>query len=155
MDSGSGDHPTRVAGLPHSDTHGSKPDCDSPWRFAAYRVLRRHSVPRHPPRALRSLNQENLTQLTSQCSLSNRYDCSYNGVAQRKQQTTPLHIRCIPTIHTKRYVVVKVRATHPGRPGERKQTGGFNFHCRITAERILPRNWKTVKAGTRDYPNGQ
>ena len=39
-------------GFPHSDTSGSKPLCDSPELFAAFRVLLRQSVPRHPPLAL-------------------------------------------------------------------------------------------------------
>ena len=43
------------AGLPHSETHGSKPICGSPWLFAAYRVLHRLPVPRHSPCALLSL----------------------------------------------------------------------------------------------------
>ena len=40
------------AGFPHSDIHGSKVICTSPWLFAAYHVFRRLSVPRHPPCAL-------------------------------------------------------------------------------------------------------
>ena len=42
-------------GFPHSDIHGSKDICSSPWLFAAYHVLHRLSVPRHPPCALYSL----------------------------------------------------------------------------------------------------
>ena len=38
--------------FPHSDTHGSKDICSSPWLFAAYRVFHRLLVPRHPPCAL-------------------------------------------------------------------------------------------------------
>ena len=44
-----------LRGFPHSDIHGSKDICSSPWLFAAYHVLRRLSVPRHPPYALYSL----------------------------------------------------------------------------------------------------
>ena len=40
------------AGFPHSDIHGSRDICSSPWLFAACRVLRRLLVPRHPPCAL-------------------------------------------------------------------------------------------------------
>ena len=40
------------AGLPHSDIHGSKPICGSPWLFAACHVLHRLLMPRHPPCAL-------------------------------------------------------------------------------------------------------
>ena len=43
------------AGFPHSDIHGSKIICISPWLFAAYHVFLRLSVPRHPPCALLSL----------------------------------------------------------------------------------------------------
>ena len=45
-------HSTYSAGLPHSDTRGSKVICTSPRLFAAYRVLRRLPEPRHPPNAL-------------------------------------------------------------------------------------------------------
>ena len=40
------------AGLPHSDTPGSRFACNSPGLFAACHVLLRRSVPRHPPCAL-------------------------------------------------------------------------------------------------------
>ena len=39
-------------GFPHSDIRGSRDICSSPRLFAAYHVLRRLSVPRHPPCAL-------------------------------------------------------------------------------------------------------
>ena len=42
-------------GFPHSDIHGSRDICSSPWLFAAYHVLHRLLVPRHPPCALSSL----------------------------------------------------------------------------------------------------
>ena len=41
--------------FPHSDIHGSKDICSSPWLFAAYHVLLRLLVPRYPPYALCSL----------------------------------------------------------------------------------------------------
>ena len=40
------------AGFPHSDICGSMVICTSPQLFAAYYVLHRLSVPRHPPYAL-------------------------------------------------------------------------------------------------------
>jgi hypothetical protein len=61
MDSAAGDGDVLPDGFPHSDTCGSKPDCSSPQRFAAYRVLHRHCAPRHPPRALRSLTPKETT----------------------------------------------------------------------------------------------
>ena len=48
MDSGGGRR-DRPAGLPHSETHGSRAACASPWNIAACRVLRRRPPPRHPP----------------------------------------------------------------------------------------------------------
>ena len=45
------------AGFPHSDIHGSKPACGSPWLFAACHVLPRLFAPRHPPCALTTLGQ--------------------------------------------------------------------------------------------------
>ena len=39
-------------GFPHSDSHGSRLFSSSPWLFVALHVLRRLSVPRHPPLAL-------------------------------------------------------------------------------------------------------
>src|SRR5690606_41263706 len=43
------------SGFPHSEIHGSKPACGSPWLIAACHVLHRLLVPRHPPYALSSL----------------------------------------------------------------------------------------------------
>ena len=43
------------AGFPHSEIHGSRDICSSPWLFAAYHVFLRLSVPRHPPCALSCL----------------------------------------------------------------------------------------------------
>jgi hypothetical protein len=47
---------TFEGGLPHSEIHGSKPVRGSPWLIAAYHVLHRLLLPRHPPNALRSLD---------------------------------------------------------------------------------------------------
>ena len=43
---------TISGGFPHSDIHGSILMCSSPWLFAAYHVLLRLLMPRHPPYAL-------------------------------------------------------------------------------------------------------
>ena len=47
---------TRI-GFPHSDIAGSKAICASPTLIAAYHVLHRLPVPRHPPDALTSLTE--------------------------------------------------------------------------------------------------
>ena len=41
-----------LCGFSHSEIHESMPACGSSWLFAAYRVLLRLLVPRHPPYAL-------------------------------------------------------------------------------------------------------
>ena len=48
-------HEVFSCGFPHSDIHGSKDICSSPWLFAAYHVFHRLLVPRHPPCALTTL----------------------------------------------------------------------------------------------------
>ena len=45
----------RPAGLLHSEISGSKCVCHSPELIAAYHVLRRLAMPRHPPCALSRL----------------------------------------------------------------------------------------------------
>ena len=45
-------HEVFSCGFPHSEIHGSRDICSSPWLFAAYHVFLRLSVPRHPPCAL-------------------------------------------------------------------------------------------------------
>ena len=45
-------HEVCSCGFPHSDIRGSGLMCSSPRLFAAYRVLHRLPVPRHPPCAL-------------------------------------------------------------------------------------------------------
>ena len=44
-----------ACGFPHSDICGSMDMCSSPQLFAAYHVLLRLPVPRHPPDALVNL----------------------------------------------------------------------------------------------------
>jgi hypothetical protein len=51
------------AGFPHSDIPGSKLVCSSPRLIAAYRVLHRLLVPRHPPCALSSLTGISITKV--------------------------------------------------------------------------------------------
>ncbi len=55
----------QLRGLPHSDIFGSKPVCGSPKLFAAYHVLHRLLMPRHPPHALTSLTFKMLLLLSS------------------------------------------------------------------------------------------
>jgi hypothetical protein len=50
-------------GFPHSDIAGSKVVCTSPTLIAAYHVLHRLPVPRHPPDALSSLTENPSCQI--------------------------------------------------------------------------------------------
>ena len=52
-------------GLPHSEIPGSKVVCTSPRLIAAYHVLHRLLVPRHPPCALHNLAENLFYELTS------------------------------------------------------------------------------------------
>ena len=53
---------TLAGGLPHSEISGSKLVHNSPELFAVYYVLHRLSVPRHPPNALKTLDQHAQSQ---------------------------------------------------------------------------------------------
>ena len=53
------------AGLPHSEIHGSRDICSSPWLIAACHVLRRLLMPRHSPCALFSLTSSTWTAYRS------------------------------------------------------------------------------------------
>src|SRR5690606_35566474 len=48
--------PSVEDGFPHSEIHGSKLVRSSPWLIAAYHVLHRLCMPRHPPVALKTLD---------------------------------------------------------------------------------------------------
>jgi hypothetical protein len=66
-----------LAGLPHSEIHGSKPAGGSPWLIAAIHVLHRPSVPRHPPCALNSSASRSLDPPSRQDQLPHISDEPY------------------------------------------------------------------------------
>ena len=68
------------AGFPHSEIPGSKLVCSSPRLIAAYRVLHRLLVPRHPPCALSSLTGISMTKVLYNCGLPS---VSYSVVKDR------------------------------------------------------------------------
>src|SRR6266566_3556792 len=82
----------RPMGLPHSEILGSQLVCSSPRLIAAYHVLRRLPVPRHPPCALTRLIS------VSRCASSTQQHKHSSVVKERK----------------KRRSSVAVRATNPG-----------------------------------------
>src|SRR5215470_10038014 len=67
-------------GFPHSDIPGSKLVCSSPRLIAAYHVLHRLLVPRHPPCALSSLTA--ISKVHSLCLPS----VSYSVVKERARR---------------------------------------------------------------------
>jgi hypothetical protein len=60
------------AGFPHSEISGSKCVCHSPKLIAAYHVLHRLLVPRHPSHALKRLFKE--SRAPARCAVSNAPD---------------------------------------------------------------------------------
>ena len=76
------------AGFPHSDIHGSRPACGSPWLIAACYVLPRLSAPRHPPCALTALDQIPRIQSTSQ-QYNTPTSFTYTALADLAQLPTP------------------------------------------------------------------
>src|SRR5512134_2854556 len=71
------------AGFPHSDIPGSKPVCGSPRLIAAYHVLHRLLVPRHPPCALSSLT--GISKVHSLCITQRLvFDCQRAFVAHAR-----------------------------------------------------------------------
>ena len=68
-------HEVFSCGFPHSDIHGSKDICSSPWLFAAYHVFHRLLVPRHPPCALLRLTLLPVIYSVSDRRLSRFHAC--------------------------------------------------------------------------------
>ena len=64
----------RKQGFSHSEIIGSKPIRGAPTHIAAYHVLRRLSVPRHSPNALKSLDYSHYC-----CPPRNRLDTSFGN----------------------------------------------------------------------------
>ena len=71
------------AGLPHSEISGSKPVSSSPKLFAAYRVLHRLPMPRHPPSALSSLTKYPKTQKNTQLLCANLQLTRYSIIKEQ------------------------------------------------------------------------
>ena len=74
---GRSDFPSILGGFPHSEIHGSKGIRTSPWLIAAYHVLHRLCMPRHPPIALKTLD-------CSHCQYPS--EASLDGDWQQKDQ---------------------------------------------------------------------
>ena len=89
------------AGFPHSDISGSKPVSGSPKLFAAYHVLHRLSLPRHPPYALSSLTIKNCTISAKPAYYSLRATCSPEHAPVKFLPTSLLHYAIVKEQHFK------------------------------------------------------
>ena len=78
-------------GLPHSDTHGSKPARGSPWLFAACHVLHRLLAPRHPPDALLILKLRRRITPTTPMHRNHPTLQGYNPKASNPKTRCPVH----------------------------------------------------------------
>ena len=65
-------------GLPHSEIHGSRDICSSPWLIAACHVLHRLLMPRHSPCALSSLTNQKQDLSRSRCELCRLHRFTWN-----------------------------------------------------------------------------
>ena len=83
-------------GFPHSEISGSKPVSGSPELIAAFHVLRRLWLPRHPPYALRSLT----------LSLRHASSCARDSTRESRILCDPFNVAfvsCYPwTIRSRR-----------------------------------------------------
>ncbi len=100
-------------GFPHSEIPGSKPVCGSPGLIAAYHVLLRLLLPRHPPCALSSLTikltrptavplQPPHTVIPSEQSFRLRNDCESRDLvfrSPRNHHTPRKFYRSSPPAH--------------------------------------------------------
>src|SRR5712691_7248961 len=74
------------AGFPHSDIPGSKTVCVSPRLIAAYHVLHRLLVPRHPPCALSSLTGYMLLRCFVLLPSVSTFDCQRSSATRQRRE---------------------------------------------------------------------
>src|SRR3546814_5307633 len=80
-------------GLPHSEIPGSKLVRSSPRLFAAYHVLNRLLVPRHPPNALQRRSEERTSELQSLMRISYAVFClKKKRNTKKKKMNENVHI---------------------------------------------------------------
>jgi hypothetical protein len=74
------------AGFPHSDIPGSKTVCVSPRLIAAYHVLHRLLVPRHPPCALSSLTGNTLQRCFKLMPSVSTFGCQRSSATRQRRE---------------------------------------------------------------------
>ena len=137
----------KSGGLPHSEIHGSKGAHPSPRLFAACHVLHRLCMPRHPPNALKSLENhhepENNNQTRSPSPTPRRHTQHPRPIAhpnterpkppaQRRTTNAKTHSLCQRSGIRHRASVIRPtlrRMTqtmfpYPGCPRQRPKNGG-------------------------------
>ena len=117
------DIPTSRDGLPHSDIHGSTLLCSSPWLFAAWHVLHRHCMPRHPPYALFYFSLAWLAQLLHKHTLTLiMSSIFFTSIYFNK------NCRMIPHLHAQSHTtastMLNTSKNSPGYPELRNTRGG-------------------------------
>ena len=80
-------------GLPHSEISGSRVVCTSPELIAAYHVLHRLLVPRHPPFALSSLTKNLITQQMVSGSMNDKNAFAATQIVKEHRTSTTLRNR--------------------------------------------------------------
>ena len=117
FDSGRGRR-DRPAGLPHSETHGSRAACASPWNIAACRVLLRHPLPRHPSCARKACPQKTYPRPRLR-TLS----MPLREAARRAGAGSPFCILMLPSKSF--YLSLPVVKEHPRRVARRGENSGM------------------------------
>jgi hypothetical protein len=84
------DFPSTLGGFPHSEIHGSKGIRTSPWLIAAYHVLHRLCMPRHPPIALKTLDRSHCQCPPGLLPMSSARKTSFSRSARRPAVKRPI-----------------------------------------------------------------
>ncbi len=103
----------RSQGFPHSEIAGSKPIRGSPTLIAAYHVLHRLCMPRHPPIALKTLDR-------SHCQCPSRWEPGWNWHKKTSFSRSERWLRLNRPIICKGLSVPYDKSRHPKRAYRRE-----------------------------------
>ncbi len=132
-------------GFPHSDIHGSKLVRSSPWLFAAYHVLHRLRVPRHPPNALKTLDRSHY-----QCPPHKRIS---ERRVSRSEDIRTLFGPCMILVRSTRAGKTSITRDLPVKRLEDRSSFQDDIRTSLlfTMSEILPRPAKTQNAAKRGF----
>ena len=120
--------PSRAAGLPHSETHGSRPADGSPWNIAVCRVLLRLMTPRHPSCARIRLAR-NFLASRLRCNSLQFQSSGFQGSSRRARCAHVAANGCIV------YQTPDARARGKTKKSEKKAQAGQGPPRRLLSER--------------------